>query len=700
MASLSQLSLADHYRSDSTEVVRDFYIPVLSKAAVRYDRAVGYFTSSALVAAAAGIDPLVRRGGRIRLVASPHLTDEDRQAIHEGYDVREIIERSLLRELSPDVDRADDALARLSYISRLIATGALDMKIAVASRHGEVSLYHEKIGVIADASGNSVAFSGSMNETPSAFFHNFESIEVFQSWLPEDTKRARRIEADFERLWEGTTPGVTIYDFPEAVRKGLRRLEEVSRSREIHRITGIGWAVTPDDVQLRDYQKQAIKEWFAAGGRGIFQMATGTGKTITALAVLDHLGRQLRGRGGSLLTVVVVPLLDLADQWVEELTRFGVVALQCQDSVKTWEAQARNMVAGLQPGAGRACVLVVTNKTFMGRAFQDLLRSVPTAIFVIADEAHHLGAEQLRAALPKHAQLRLALSATPERWFDEDGTEAIRTYFGHTLLSLGLEEAIELGALTPYRYWPVLVELTPAEAALYAELTTKIGSMLGRDKAGVKDASFRSDTALGSVLRKRANVLGHAELKIAALREQVRRRPHEQYQLVYCAEGTRPTEEGQSGDNQVEQAIHVLGNELGLRVHRYTAEEPKAVRRDLLRAFGTGTELEALVSMRCLDEGVDLPDARVAYLLASSTNPRQFIQRRGRILRRAPGKERADVVDFIAVPPRDPSLYKIEQSLFRREMERFVEFAKFAQNYGEALTELSELRDYYNLMDY
>ncbi len=427
----------------------------------------------------------------------------------------------------------------------------------------------------------------------------------------------------------------------------------------------------------------------------MLEMATGTGKTITALAALDQLGRQLRARDGSLVTVIVVPLLDLVEQWAEELIRFGVVPVKCRDSVQNWLGPARNAIAGMKPG--RSITFVVTNKTFVSPAFQQLLSSAGDSLLIIADEAHHLGAEHNLMALPEHARWRLALSATPERWFDPVGTEGLHEYFGETLIKLGIKEAIKLGALTRYRYRPVLVPLSDEEAEFYTYLTMRIGALFGQEKRSKFGSSLES--AIGQLLSKRAKVLGHAAGKMDALLGEVSKRRDQQFQLVYCAEGDRPRGDGGvGGPRQVDQALSLLGNTMGMRVHTYTSQESKGERRTLLDAFGSG-DLEVLVSMRCLDEGVDLPDARIAYILASSSNPRQFIQRRGRILRPAVGKSEAEVLDFIAVPPQDPELFGIERNLFRREMARVVEFSQYAENYGEALSELRELREYYELMD-
>ncbi|MFI0423558.1 DEAD/DEAH box helicase family protein [Spongiactinospora sp. 9N601] len=702
--SLSNISIQDSYRSGTSDVASDFYIPVLARA-VQYDRAVGYFTSSSLELVARGIEGLRANGGKIRLVAGPMLSPDDIEDIRRGYEYREIVARAIAREVDPDT--LDGHVAeKLGFLGKLIADGALEIKIAVMAGTNGLGIYHEKIGVIADDNGNVLAFTGSLNETRAAMADNFESIEVFSSWISDDVRRVRRIQQNFVALWQGKTERLEVLGFPSEAEEHLRKLATrmanagsgaTTRQCRLKEVSKRGWASTPDGIQLRDYQKEAITKWLQAKARGIFEMATGTGKTITALAALDQIGRQLRAGDNSLVTVIVVPLLDLVEQWSQELNRFGIIPVKCRDSVSTWWTQANDAIAGLRPG--RAVTLVVTNKTFGSAAFKNVISAAGNNLLIIADEAHHLGAEHNRAGLPDQAPWRLALSATPERWFDDEGTEALREYFGETLISLGLKDAIELGALTRYQYRPVLVPLTDEEAALYTVLTGKIGALYGQVKGGKGKVRDDAQARLGQLLNKRAKVLGHAENKIAALCEEVGKRREQPFQLVYCAEGGRPQEDGPvGGERQIDRALDLLGNRLGMRVHSYTSQESKQERREILEAFGSGN-LEALVSMRCLDEGVDLPDARIAYMLASSSNPRQFIQRRGRILRRAPGKTEAEVIDFIAVPPRDRELFEVERNLFRREMQRFVEFAKHSENYGEALTELRELREYYELMD-
>ncbi|MFD0315603.1 DEAD/DEAH box helicase family protein [Streptomyces flavalbus] len=694
MTDLRGVVLDDSYRSSYNDVVRDFYLPCL-RVATRYDRAVGYFTSGSLAVVAEGVEALERAGGNIRLIASPNLRAEDVEQINRGYALRSVAEGAVLREMESISLLSGEKLDRIGLLARLIANGNLDIKIALMRSSRGAGIYHEKIGVITDAYGNQVAFTGSLNETAAAFLDNFESIQVFRSWEEADARRSSRIQRDFEDLWTGRTPALEVFFFPEAAR---RKLIEIGVQRGFigasPRNPVEGWPTLPESIALRDYQKKAVEAWLESGGRGIFEMATGTGKTITALAAADQLGRQLRVVGSSLVTIVVVPLLALADQWSSQLREFGVVPIQCREAWRSWEPSVRDALAALVIGEPRNLVLVVTNTTFVTDRFQELIRRVPCPLFILADEVHNLGSERMRSLLPEKAEFRLGLSATPDRHLDPDGTEALTEYFGDVLIELGIKEAISLGALTPYRYYPVLVPLNEDEAELYSDLTKEIGRLYARQANGA-DVEER----LGQVLLKRANVLGHAEGKIPALREELGKRQTEPYQLIYCATGSRPTLQGTSGIRQLDEAIAVSGSELRIPTHPYTAEEDSKTRRDLLKDFASGSGIRVLASMRCLDEGVDLPDARIAYMLASSSNPRQFIQRRGRVLRKAEGKKRADIVDFVAVPPGSQELFELERRLFRRELERCIEFARYADNQGYALSCLRDLREHYELMD-
>lgn len=704
--SLRTLNLSSHYRSDREDVVNEFYVPAL-KTAVSYDRAVGYFTATSLALVSRGIERLTEQGGVMRLLASPQLDEDDVEEIRRGYDVRKVLERSALRAIEETEEgRLLDGLGQLG---RLVARGQLDIKLAfVTSRRGEYGIYHEKIGVIRDRKGDAVAFTGSANETFGGMVANFETVEVYRSWEPGDDSRVLRLIRDFDELWRDETPRLKVLPFPDVARERLmllgrtrpNRLQEsddalVVEDRE--EPASRQSLMLPDGLVFRDYQKAAVRAWFRADGRGMFKMATGTGKTKTALAVATQLARQLREREIRLITLVVAPYQHLVDQWVDDVAAFGVRAEAAYESSATWLPRAQELINGVNLGAVDGAVIITTNATLMLAPMQDLLRTLQQPLLIIADEAHNLGSARGLASLPVGAAYRLALSATPERWFDESGTVQLEEYFGPVVFELGMERAIELGALCHYLYRPRIAYLDQEETQMCMELSDAIGTLLATGASDQED-----DGPLGALLRKRAGVLGHAASKLPQFKQDLAARSGEWFQLAYCAEGSPPESENvPHRPRQIDEVVRIAGAELELPTNRYVSETPRIKRRQLLQRFGTGNDLKVLVSMRCLDEGVDVPDARVAYLLASSSNPRQFIQRRGRLLRPAPGKERAEILDYIAVPPPGSSSGRLrtERALVGRELTRAHEFAKLADNFGEALEVLRPLKEEYGLLD-
>ena len=716
---LMGLELKDVYRSDRDNLLRDFYNPCISQT-VAYDRAVGYFTSTSLVLATQGVTELERRGGKMRIIASPHLSDEDAEQIAAGYEYRQVVEQAIVRELDqrPESSQLD---VKLGQLGRLVAEGFLEFKIAFVVRDGQVGIYHEKLAVFLDEAGDAVATSGSSNETKSAYLANFESFEVFRSWEQEDVRRVRRIQTDFEALWMDKTPNLKILEFPDVAKDRLVSLSTTSRGVHAFELGDIddeaddapriweaqedlndGLPAIPSTLELRGYQEEAIQSWLSTNGRGMWEMATGTGKTITALAAMSRVARFLNEQPEPrpMVVVVTVPFQHLVDQWAEEFEAFGVRPVVCMGNRDSWITQLQASQERLRSGATRFLAVVTANRTFSLDAWQQVFDPGAAVMMLIGDEAHNLGSQSMLSALPDRAQYRLGLSATPDRWFDDDGTAKLVDYFGDVTFTLGMRQALAIGALTPYRYHPVVIELDPEEHARYIELSYEISKVaaFGNDELTSQSGG---NSRLEMLLFERSRLLGAASGKLPALRIWIERFKDSWFQLVYCAETSLPGPDGQE-ERQIDAATRLIGHDLGLTANVYFSETPRAERRALLRRFEAGDDLRVLVSMRCLDEGVDIPDARVAYLIGSSTNPRQFIQRRGRILRRAPGKDSADIVDFVVVPPgdtADPVIWEVERRLLRRELARVVEFASLALNGPDAMGTLLSLRQKYQLLD-
>lgn len=451
----------------------------------------------------------------------------------------------------------------------------------------------------------------------------------------------------------------------------------------------LGIPILPASIQLRSYQKQAVQSWFSNRGRGTLKMATGSGKTITALAIATELYQKINLQ----VLFVICPYCHLVTQWAREAEKFGLKPLLAFESVHNWQrqlsAQLYNIRSGLQP----FLTIITTNATLISESLQSQLRYFPEKTLIIGDEVHNLGSPRLEESLPRKIGLRLGLSATPERHFDEEGTDSILQYFGSVLQpELTLADAIRQGALVHYLYYPILVELTEAESRAYSRLTTRIGWAL------MDEENLEKNETITALLIQRARLIGSASNKINALHQLMKNRLQTTHTLFYCGDGSMDSSE-YSSTRQFEATVELLGVKLGYRINTYTAETPLIEREKLRHQFETG-QLQGLVAIRCLDEGVDIPAIQNAVILASSSNPRQFVQRRGRILRPHPHKERATLFDMIVLPPdlgRDT--LEVERNLLRKELKRFLEFADLADNAGEARLQLLELQKRYGLLD-
>ncbi len=600
--------------------------------------------------------------------------------------------------------------ARAPLTAWLVASGNLDVRIAIRDSAYANHIYHEKLGLFGDQEGSWVAFCGSANESLAGLEGNFESVDVFRSWTPEERKRLDQKLRSFDRLWANDTEGVEVLSFAEAATRGLLKArperqtgpestapEETSPVyADVGPLPGLEEVLLiPVDLHLRDHQVRAVRLWFGNNGRGILDMATGSGKTITALTIATKL---YEWANAPLLIVIVCPFLHLCAQWIEEARRFGLDPLLCALDRNLWFETLSTRLYNLGSGTRRIASVVVSNATLATPAFQTLLsRSPPQSLF-IADEVHNVGAPDLRTALPQNIVFRLGLSATPKRPHDPVGTEAIRSYFGEPVIRYTLREALRDEVLCQYRYVPVLVRLQDDELDTYLQLTRRIGQVMGTSAVG------ESSAYLEMLLLQRARLLASARGKIPALVERLSPLKETTHNLIYCGDGSVEGEVDASIIRQIDAVVRALGRDVGMAVAKYVADTPLTRRHILRKRFAEGS-IQGLIAIRCLDEGVDIPETRRAFILASSTNPRQFIQRRGRILRRAPGKSMADIYDFIVEPSTEEldssaTIFPTVRNLFRRELSRILEFAGLAVNGPEALQTLLPLRDKLHLLDF
>lgn len=427
---------------------------------------------------------------------------------------------------------------------------------------------------------------------------------------------------------------------------------------------------------LRSYQERAVSSWEANAHLGIFAMATGTGKTFTAMVALERL---LENRRDLDLLVVVVPFQHLADQWFDELAKRGVSAFRAFEDTAAWTS-LWDLRRRRDRALGTATYVLTTYATLGSEPLQWLLAAEVRSLVLVADECHYLGARRTRQVMALPVPARLGLSATPSRHFDDEGTNALMDFFGGIVFEFDLASAIRDEYLTPYEYFPEAVSLSNEEFAKYHDLTNRLGRAMAR--AGV--SGLRDDEQVKSLARRRARLLNNAVGKVAWLRHKLERLDPEalRHSLVYV------------GDRSFAHVLAMIGRDLGIPAHAFTSEQTRRERAMLLRRFESG-ELAVLVAMKCLDEGVDVPPTRTAYFLASSSNPREFVQRRGRILRRSPGKRSASVYDAIAVPPQRgvwASFDTAERAAIRTQYARIAEFGRHAMNAVAADRAVLELR--------
>lgn len=677
-------------------MVEDFYIPCLGRSNL-YQRAVGFFTSKGLEVASQGLSQLIQNGGRMELIASPVLEQADLVAIDRGYKAREsVIEAAMAATLKESFSQFQSD--RIGLLAWLIEAGKLEFRIAFPdSASGRTTgLYHEKLGLFHDSNGNRVAFTGSPNETSGGLVGNFEAIDVFCSW-DDPQKRVEKKLLNFQRLWENETAGLSVVDFTRCARELLQPFKPETKPTQEPTPIPLSLAFDsklkiplkiPEGLELREYQATAIRNWFRNNGRGTMKMATGSGKTITALAAVSKLAEKGKLNG----LIIVCPFRHLVTQWHRECERFGFNPILAFEGFGKWLSQLNTELYEANSNDDAFVPVITTNSTFVSDKFQNCLRNFPKRSLIIADEAHNMGAESIRRLLPEDFPWRLALSATPERWFDDDGTQAIFDFFGEVLEpEFTLRDAIRANALVEYFYHPMLVTLTPDEQEQYCELSDKIAKAWHFGEPG-------ENAALTILLAQRARMIGVAENKQKILRKSLEQRKDDTHILVYCGDGSLRESDSDETLRHVDAVSRMMGNDLGMRVATYTHLTPLEDREIIRRQLDTG-ELQAVIAIRCLDEGVDIPSVKTAYILASSTNPRQFIQRRGRVLRKHPSKKHAEIYDTIVVPPDEVISYESERSLFRKELNRFAEFANIALNSGEARELILPLQQRFGSLD-
>jgi superfamily II DNA or RNA helicase len=651
-AELRRLPLRRRYSTGRMNLLAEFFQPCLD-AATRYERAVGFFSSTFYALIGLSIADFAHRGGTMRVVCCPRLSALDIAAMREGYSAR-VAGIGIVRELEECLeDPMAHAVSRL--LATLIAYGALDLRIAF--RPGRTGIYHDKVGIFTDRAGEQVSFDGSANESWSAWSEegNYEAFHAFTSW--QDQERVRDDVEYFESLWEGQEPGLEVVPFPavacerlevlvdpEGLGHAEQRVRDVTQERRASR--------AGDRPVLRHHQQTVLEDWASRFHRGIVEHATGSGKTLTALrGVADALDA---GRSA----VIVVPGVTLLEQWRNVATTyFGDTAqiVLAGSGHDEWRDGA-TLVNFLEAASRR--IVLVTLDTAATEDFTSRLHGIPS-ICLVVDEVHRAGSLQRRRLLAGvDAEWRLGLSATWQREGDPEGTAAIFGYFERVLDPVySLKDALEDGLLSPYRYVIHTLSLAEHERQEWVRQSTVIARLIAAAD-GVITMPVRQ------MLIRRSKIIKKAARKPWIAAEVLR----SEYQngdawLVYCDDTTQLRD--------TRQAIESTGLRC-MEYHRQVA----GAEEEALAEFERGGGI--MLAIRCLDEGLDIPRIDHALVLASSTTRREFIQRRGRILRRADRKYQAEIHDLLVdVEGFDDAA---AATFLRNEVARAREFASGARD--------------------
>jgi len=673
VAHLSDLSLKTSYHKGRDDIAGNFYLPCMRLAA-EYDRAVGYFRSSIFVIAWPALRDFVGRGGRMRILCSQVLDDDDVCALSQGYTAR--ADQILATRLRDEVRRmlADEQLgAPTRVLAALVAQGTIDLHVAIlpasVTRSTKLRLFHDKLGIFRDNAGNTVVFKGSMNETWNglAADGNLESIDVFVSWLgARDLDRTQTESSYFSDLWSNRYPDLAVRPFPSLAADELVRAANLHWHETLD-LVGPSTPVRPQTPQrdrrrLRQHQVAGLASWAANDRRGILAFATGAGKTFTALHAIRESVTQRHE-----IAVVVVPDRVLFQQWyteiVAEFSDLPLNILRAGSGFSRWRDTLRLWTT---PGDSFRLVLA-TLATASSIDFRTRL-ATGSHLLLVADEVHRLGSTRNRQLLDDAAfGARLGLSATPERAGDPDGTGALLSFFGGVLEPrYGLGDAVRDGVLTRYFYRPHIVTLTEFEMHDWDAVTLEIARLLSRDPSTAIHSDIRE--RVKRLLIKRARITKQATGKIPLASSIIASHYSAgQRWIVYC------DDVAQLG--KVTDQLKSVGAP-AIPFHSKMRGDRKEALRWLEMMGGI------LVAIKCLDEGVDIPSVTHALILASSKNPREFVQRRGRVLRAAPLKSLAHIHDAIVLPPIDPAATDrpTADPIVMGELARAIEFAQHADN--------------------
>jgi superfamily II DNA or RNA helicase len=646
---LKDINFKIFYNTSVDNISKEFFYPCLENS-IEYKRGVGYFTSGWLSQNSKGLARFIQNGGKAKYIISPIIDKEDLESL-QGKFYYKVIDKNIISNLESLEKELEKNTKNL--LGWLVYDGLLEFRFAIPKKDLYGGDFHDKFGIFIDKEENIVTFNGSMNETLKGFL-NSEAINVFCSWKDTTSREMCKIlNSRFSILWDNKDDNIFVYQVNDVVKNKLIKFRKKERPYKL-----FNKETLKSKIILRDYQLKAYKNWKNNNNSGILSMATGSGKTITAFNIINNIISK-----ENIPIVIVVPYQHLVTQWAKEAKKFGMEFIECFHNSNIWFEKALK-------GIKNNSFFITTNNTFIGKKFQYILSNIKE-FFLIVDEVHNFGSRNTRKFFPNNVKYKLGLTATPNRYFDEEGTNYLLNYFGGIVFEFTLENAIKMGFLTPYKYYPIIIYLTENEEEEYINLSKKISLLYNRED---KDDQ---NTILQALLIKRSKIIKKAINKIYTLKQLIKEKNliNTKYNLFYC-------DSGKISDKKMVDEIYDILTSNGMNVQKFTSFDTvsKEERQNLLKSFEEGI-VEGLVAIKCLDEGVDIPAVKRAFLLSSSGNLKEFIQRRGRILRKYSSKEFAEIYDFIVVPK---NIGKYSRNYFVNELKRYKEFAKLAINYIDA----------------
>jgi superfamily II DNA or RNA helicase len=697
--SFRSLDIAINYESDASDLIDDFYIPVLTES-VRYDRIAGFFTSSSLAISIRGLSHLIDHGGKVRIIASPKLTEDDVKAMSAAYKNPEIL---LGQKMIKEIDNINDVnIDYVRVLGWLISNGFLDIKIALIMKNNtictseeieESGIFHQKVGIFEDNEGNVISYSGSINETLSGWVNNVEEFKTFKSWEQGQSQYCETDITKFNEYWNNQRQPIKVIDLPDAVKNhlifyGTNDIQDIKNTLGKNRF--FNKVVKP--VSLYSFQRDAFDAWLKNNKKLLFSMATGTGKTRTAIACMQ---KTLSDHKRNLI-IISTPQSTLSSQWKSEIDKLGFTfdkTIEANSTKNKWRTELSEAISRLNIRTINNVVVYTTHDTADSNDFISKISGAKRNVFnilIIGDEVHELGSSVRRKALLDLYDERIGLSATPSRWFDDFGTKLLSEYFGSKSFEFGIGDALstinpktDRPFLTQYEYHPVICALTYEEQLSYFELSKTICRMYNFIHEDEENAIYERK------LEERANITKNAENKINQFEDKI---------IEIGPENIKDTIVFVS-PQQIKNVEEIL-SKYHIRYSPFTESQGtvpsnkfggKSERQFLIEKFKTGF-IKVLVAIKCLDEGIDIPTASSAFLLASTTNPREYIQRIGRVIRYSEGKEIAHIYDFIAhSKSMDPEINKIDEKINKKEFVRIQYIAKNALNNVNALNLVSQI---------